>query len=69
MISVYSMSKLTFAKVVKSYPKLDVPEDIRDEEELKAWWEKQWNKERDVLHQVHFHRVGKLLQYRSCISG
>ena len=50
-------------KVVKSYPKLDIPEDIRGEDELKAWWEKQWNQERDVLHQARFYRVGKLLHY------
>ena len=58
------MDKLTFAKVIKSYPKLDVPEDIHGEEELKAWWGKQWDQERDVLHKVQFYRVGKRLQSR-----
>ena len=46
-----------FAKVVKSYPKLNVPEDIRGEEDLKSWWEKTWGRARDVLHQAHFYRV------------
>ena len=46
-----------FAKVVKSYPKLNVPEDIRGEEDLKVWWEKQWSQDVDVLHQVQFYRV------------
>ena len=48
-----------FAKVVKSYPKLNVPEDIHDEGELKAWWAKQWRQDKDidVLHQVQFYRV------------
>ena len=64
MISFQLMSKLTFAKVVKSYPRLEVPEDIRGEDQLKAWWQKQWNKERDVLHRVQFYRVGELSQYR-----
>ena len=58
------MSKLTFAKVVKSYPRLDVPDDIRGEDELKAWWQKQWSQERDILHQVQFYRVGEFSQYR-----
>lgn len=47
----------TYQEVLKSYPKLDVPEDIRDEGELKAWWEKQWNKEKDILHKAQFYRV------------
>ena len=46
-----------FAKVVKSYPKLNVPEDIRGEEDLKSWWENHWNHDRDVLHQAQFYRV------------
>lgn len=69
MITVKSMTKLTFAKVVKSYPKLNAPEDIRNEDELKAWWEKQWSQERDVLHKAHFYRVGKLLQCHVCPLG
>ena len=44
-----------FAKVVKSYPKLNVPEDIHEEEALKAWWKREWSP--DVLHQVQFYRV------------
>lgn len=47
----------TYQEVVKSYPRLEIPEDIRGEDELKAWWEKQWNQERDVLHQARFYRV------------
>ena len=47
----------TYQEVIKSYPKLHVPEDIHDEEELKAWWQKQWSQERDVLHKVQFYRV------------
>ena len=47
----------TYQEVIKSYPKAEVPEDMRNEEELKAWWKKQWNQERDVLHKVNFYRV------------
>ena len=62
------MGKLIFAKVVKSYPRFDAPEDIRDQDELKAWWEKQWNQDRDVLHQIQFYRVGKVTALPSCLT-
>ena len=47
----------TYQEVVKSYPKVGVPEQLGGEDELKAWWEKRWNQERDILHRVQFYRV------------
>ena len=60
------------SKVAKSYPKLNVPEDIHDEGDLKAWWSKQWGQDTDVLHQAQFYRVILDGMYRpkstSCIN-
>ena len=50
---------LTLVQVVRSYPKFQAPEDVRGEVQLKDWWEKHWNQEKEVLHQVMFNRIGK----------
>lgn len=47
----------TYQEVAKSYPKLSKPEDVHGEEEVKAWWGKHWNQERDMLHQIQFYRI------------
>ena len=46
-------------QVVKSYPKLEVPEGITDEAEVVEWWRKEWSRDRDVLHQIDWYRVGR----------
>ena len=47
----------TYQEVVKSYPRPEVPEHIRDEQDIIDWWEKEWDRDRDVLHKVDFYRV------------
>ncbi|KAL6719078.1 hypothetical protein ACLMJK_003313 [Lecanora helva] len=46
----------TYSELMKSYPKPDIPEELKDIAEKKAWWQEQWEK-RKLLHQAQFFRV------------
>ena len=43
---------------MKSYPRVEVPQDLTDEDAVIEWWKKTWDQDRDVLHKVNFYRVG-----------
>ena len=47
----------TYSEVVKSYPKCDIPEHLTTPTEKMAWWKREWEMERGILHRVQFFRV------------
>ena len=47
----------TYGEVVRSYPKCHLPKDIKDSAAKEAWWTKEWDTNRDLLHRAHFYRV------------
>ena len=47
----------TYGEVIRSYPKLNLPQDLKDREAKLAWWEKEWDANRGLLHRAHFFRV------------
>ena len=47
----------TYSEVVKSYPKIPLPDDINSEKDLIRWWNHRDDLARDVLHSVQWYRV------------
>ena len=47
----------TYGEVVRSYPKSHIPRDVKDPTEKEAYWLKEWNFRRGLLHRAHFYRV------------
>ncbi|KAL9605751.1 MAG: hypothetical protein Q9179_001060 [Wetmoreana sp. 5 TL-2023] len=47
----------TYDEVRKSYPNFKPPQHIVLPEAKRAWWEEQFEKQRDVLHRVHWYRI------------
>ena len=48
---------MSTSKVLKSYPKYKPPKEIVLSEMKEAWWEQAYEKDRDLLHKIHFYRV------------
>ncbi|KAK4694056.1 hypothetical protein P7C71_g3458, partial [Lecanoromycetidae sp. Uapishka_2] len=43
--------------VIKSYPKCDIPKEIKGLEKKEEWWQKYWDRERGLLHRAQFYRI------------
>lgn len=47
----------TYSEVLRSYPKYAPPKDIVSSEKKQEWWRDYYQREKGVLHQMHFYRV------------
>ncbi len=59
MFLIQESDQLMSAKVVRSYPKCDIPKDIKDLDAKQEWWHKEWDTKRELLHRGQFYRIGK----------
>ncbi len=47
----------SYQEVLKSYPRFRPPKEIVLSEKKREWWTEEYEKNRDILHRVHFHRI------------
>ena len=47
----------SYQEVLKSYPRYQPPKEIMLPEKRKEWWTAEYEKNRAILHRVHFHRI------------
>lgn len=47
----------SYQEVLKSYPKYRPPKEIVLSEKKREWWTEEYERNRDILHRVHFHRI------------
>ena len=47
----------TYGEVVRSYPKCQVPKELKTAAEQEAWWLREWEENRDLLHRAVFYRI------------
>ena len=47
----------SYQEVLKSYPRFQPPKEMMLLKEKEAWWAQAYEKNRAILHRVHFHRI------------
>ena len=49
-------SLTTYDEVLRSYPSQGIPDHIKDKDERTQWWADYFQRNKGLLHRVHFHR-------------
>lgn len=47
----------TYQKVIRSYPKAEIPAELTTAESKNAWWREFYEKEKGPLHRIQWHRI------------
>ncbi|KGO41713.1 Helicase, C-terminal [Penicillium expansum] len=47
----------TYSEISSSYPDLKLPPELKTDDDIKEWWNREYEEKSGVFHQIHWHRI------------